>query len=402
MKKILFVINTLGLAGAEKSLIEVLKRIDLNNYCVDLYVLLEQGELIREVPDGINVLNRDFSACPIHSKKGYKELSRRVLKALIRKGTWFRCFTYIVKNYIQMLKKGCVHIDKLLWKAIAMSADSNPNTYDLAIAYVEGGSTYYVSRNVKAKRKAAWIHISYPDAGYCAELDEDAYEEIDNIIVVSDEVKKSVVSIYPGYEDKILQIENIIDCEKIEELSVKGEGFLDNYDGIRILSVGRLDKQKAYELSIEAMRYIMDKKIKARWYVLGEGRERDSLLKLIKKFNIEEDFVLYGNVENPYPYMKQADIYVHASEYEGKSIAVQEAMTLGKPVIVSDCNGNRELVTDGINGLICHLNPSEISDSIIKLINDDVLAKKIGIEASETIKSITNETHISELFLKMI
>ena len=66
MKKILFVINTLGLAGAEKSLIEVLKRIDLNNYCVDLYVLLEQGELIREVPDGINVLNRDFSACPIH------------------------------------------------------------------------------------------------------------------------------------------------------------------------------------------------------------------------------------------------------------------------------------------------------------------------------------------------
>ena len=100
--------------------------------------------------------------------------------------------------------------------------------------------------------------------------------------------------------------------------------------------------------------------------------------------------------------MKQADIYVHASEYEGKSIAVQEAMTLGKPVIVSDCNGNRELVTDGINGLICHLNPSEISDSIIKLINDDVLAKKIGIEASETIKSITNETHISELFLKMI
>ena len=190
--------------------------------------------------------------------------------------------------------------------------------------------------------------------------------------------------------------------KKIEELSVKGEGFLDNYDGIRILSVGRLDKQKAYELSIEAMRYIMDKKIKARWYVLGEGRERDSLLKLIKKFNIEEDFVLYGNVENPYPYMKQADIYVHASEYEGKSIAVQEAMTLGKPVIVSDCNGNRELVTDGINGLICHLNPSEISDSIIKLINDDVLAKKIGIEASETIKSITNETHISELFLKMI
>lgn len=83
MKKILFVINTLGLAGAEKALIELLRSIDPKKYRIDLFVLLNQGELIGEIPDYVNILNSDFDACPIHTAEGQRHLLGRSIKAVL-------------------------------------------------------------------------------------------------------------------------------------------------------------------------------------------------------------------------------------------------------------------------------------------------------------------------------
>ena len=90
-----------------------------------------------------------------------------------------------------------------------------------------------------------------------------------------------------------------------------------------------------------------------------------------------------GGVANPFPYFKQADIYVHASRFEGKSIAIQEAQTLGCAIIASDCNGNREQIIDGEDGLLCELTPEGVAGAIIRLIEDAALRQRLGNQAKE-------------------
>lgn len=176
-------------------------------------------------------------------------------------------------------------------------------------------------------------------------------------------------------------------------------GFSDQYEGARILTVGRLTAQKAYEVSVEAMKLLKEKGVRARWYVLGEGEQRESLEERIKRLDLEGDFILLGAVSNPYPYIRQADLYVHASRFEGKSIAIQEAQTLGKTILVSDCSGNREQVEHNVDGLLCSLTPAGISDGIIELLEDKEKSRQLGAAAAE--KKQTDESEVHKL-LSMI
>ena len=359
MKKVLFVINTLGCAGAEKAMLELLKKFSPEEYEVSLYVLLGQGEVIHQVPDYVKVLNREYSDTSVLSKEGKKELNHRVLKRLFQHGSIFRNLPYVVSNLLDMLKKGKLYPDKLLWKVMSDSAEESKEHYDLAIAYLEGGSTYYVHDHVNADKKMTFLHVDYGQAGYTRKLDKDCYLDFDKIFTVSDEVKVSLLQAYPECQEKTKVFYNLIDQKMIREKATWPGGFTDDYDGKRILTVGRLTSQKAYEVAIDAMKILKDKGIRARWYVLGEGELRDKLQKQIGRLGLSQDFILAGAVENPYPYYAQCDLYVHATRFEGKSIAIQEAQTLGCAILVSDCSGNREQVDAGIDGQMCPLRQKE-------------------------------------------
>ena len=102
MKKVLFVINTLGGAGAEKALLELLKRFTPDRYEVDLYVLLEQGELISQVPGYVNILNRDYTAESVLSAEGKKKLNKKVFMRLFTHGALFKNIPYLIKNAVAM------------------------------------------------------------------------------------------------------------------------------------------------------------------------------------------------------------------------------------------------------------------------------------------------------------
>ena len=155
---------------------------------------------------------------------------------------------------------------------------------------------------------------------------------------------------FTRYEEKSAGFHNIIERRRIEGLKKPG-GFSDSYDGVRILTVGRLAHQKAYDIAILAMKQIRDAGYKARWYVVGEGPERKALEKQIAELRLQKDFILLGIKENPFPYYAQCDLYVHATRFEGKSIAIQEAQALGCAVIASDCAGNREQIED--ESMVC-------------------------------------------------
>ena len=381
MKKILFVMNTMGRAGAEKALLELLKRIDKTRYEVSLYVLTGQGELINDAPPGVRLLNKRPVAVSVHSGEGRRILAGTCVKSLFKRLNIIRLLPYFVKNTIKMLRSGSVMPDKLLWRAVSDGVEIPGMRYDLAVAFIEGAAAYFVADHVQAVKKAAFIHVDYRKAGYTRSLDKDCYLKFDKGFGVSGEVVDVFKGIYPELCDRVEIFHNLIDAEAIKKKAAEGTGFTDGYDGVRLLTVGRLMAQKSFETSIKACYLLKKRGENVRWYVLGEGDQREKLEALIKKLGLQENFILCGSVDNPYPYIKEADIYVHCSRYEGKSIAVQEAQVLGKPIIVSDCSGNREQVIDGEDGLVSRFDPKSIAGKIYGLIHDDNLRKHISEKA---------------------
>ena len=276
MKKVLFVINTLGGAGAERALLELLKRFTPDQYEVDLYILLEQGELISQVPEYVNILNRNYTAESVLSAEGRKKLNKKVFMRLFTHGALFKNIPYLIKNAVAMLGRKKIYADKLLWRVMSDSGMKLNKSYDMAVAYLEGGSTYFVHDHVTAEKKFTFLHVDYKYAGYTRELDRDCYLDFDRIFTVSGEVKMVFNDVYPECRNKTLVFHNLIDREEICRKAELPGGFSDAYSGKRILTVGRLTAQKAYELAIDAMKLLKDQGIKARWYILGEGELRRS------------------------------------------------------------------------------------------------------------------------------
>lgn len=391
MKKILFAINTLGRAGAEVALLELIRSIDEKEYEIYLYVVMGQGEVIREIPDYVKVLNSSFDAISVLSAQGKKQMKKNVRKLMFRNGSIFKNFIYVLDNGLRMIFKGKIAKDKLLWKVLSDGGEFFDEEFDLAVAYLEGGSTYYVRDHVKAKKKVAFVHVDYSMAGYNRRLDKNVYLDYDKIFTVSSEVADSFTKVYEELQSRTEVFNNIINKQYILDKSKENYGFTDDFDGVRLLTVGRLTAQKALQVSVEACNLLKKRGANIRWYVLGEGDQRKKLEKLIRKKKLEKDFILCGAVENPYTYMLNCDIIVHESRYEGKSIAIQEAQILGKPIIVSDCNGNREQVVHDIDGIMCGFDSLELCKSIERLIVDNELRDRIGEKAREK-NTQTDET----------
>ena len=395
MKKILFVINTLGCGGAENALIQLIKKLDKNEYDISLYVILGQGELIEKVPENVHVLNENFDASSVLSHEGKKKLKKHIFGILFKNASVFKNLFYIVSNAFKMIFKGRVLLDKLLWKTLSDASPVFDEKFDLAVSFLEGASAYYVRNYVNADKKAAFIHVNYIEAGYNRKLDKDVYTDFDKIFTVSEDVKESFLNVYPECEENTSVFENIIDKEYVLNKAEEEGGFEDDFDGKRILTIARLTTQKAIDVSVESMKKLAESGENVRWYILGDGELRDKLKSLIEKNNLKDKFILLGVKDNPFTYLKQCDIYVHATKFEGKSMAIREAQILGKPIIVSDCNSNVELVKENEDALVSKLDPSDLSEKIKTLLRDKTLCEKIGQNAAK--KFVESDESIKEL-----
>lgn len=374
MKKILFVINTMGRAGAERALIALINTLPKEEYDISLMTMINRGELYDDIPPHVHILKTHPDSRSVLSFGGKCCIARHILCSFFYRFTGFTQLGYLFKNLFAQIKKKSIQPDKLLWRILAKGTKKDPVEYDLAVAYLEGASTYYVADSVTAKKKAAFIHIDYKKAGYTRELDLDAYEKIDRIFSVSRESGESFLSLYPEKKDKLFLFRNIIDTEWIKEkakenLPAKDPFCLSQAD-FKLLTVGRLHYQKAYDIAIPALKIIRERGYNVDWFILGEGSEQKALEQQIRKEGLQEHFHLLGSKENPYPYYKQATLYVHATRFEGKSIAIEEAQVLGKAIIASDCTGNREQITSKVSGLLIPLTKEAIADAVIQLLTN--------------------------------
>ena len=200
MKKLLFIINTLGCGGAERAMLNLFGVLDSEKYDISLFVLTGQGELRRELPENVRLLNKNYKDVSVLTKEGRRRLMLSVLKAGIGKGLFFRRAPYLIKIIRNMRRNGKILLDKLFWRLLADGAPRINEEYDLAVAYLEGGATYYTAEHIKAKKKAAFVHIDYKKAGYNRDLDLNCYDKFDRIFTVSDEVREHFLRVYPEYE----------------------------------------------------------------------------------------------------------------------------------------------------------------------------------------------------------
>lgn len=394
-KEVLFVINTMGQAGAERAMLELIKAMDRSRFEIYLLVLLNRGELFSEIPPFVHLLNKNPDSGSVLAA-AKPVLVKLVAKKAVGNASVFQNLPWLVKSLSEQRRMGRFQPDKLLWKVVSDGTKAIPKVFDVAVAYLEGGAAYYVADHVQAAKKIAFIHIEYEKSGFTPILDHGCYDRMDRIYTVSQGVKESFLHMYPAYKGKTKIFHNIINAEMIRERAEQGEGFTDGFEGFRIVTIGRLHYQKGYDITIPVFKRLRQSGCPLRWYVFGEGPQRKNIEQCIREAEVEGDFILMGAVKNPYPYLKQCDLYVHVTRFEGKSVAVEEAQVLGRAIIASDCPGNREQITHRENGLLVPLEQEKIVEAIQELLEDGEQRERYG--RANAMIDFSKKEQLSELY----
>lgn len=365
-KKLLFVMPSLSAGGGEKSLVNLLTQIDYDLYDVDLFLLNHDGIFMEYLPKEVNILS---------SSETYKVFSlplpQSVFKFFIT-GKISLALNRIIFTVKNKNSKNTSKSEQYSWKQLSSSLERLEKKYDVAIGFLEKTSTYFCVDKVNAKSKIGWVHIDYDQLGMDPKFDIHYFKRLNHIVTVSEECANIVMERFPSEKHKVAVIYNIVSPTMINKMALEDSnnvyGKKDNE--INILSIGRLHYQKGFELAIEACKKLVDRGYTVKWNIIGEGEEREKLSNLIKSYNLENNFKLLGLKSNPYPYIKQADIYVQTSRFEGKSIAIDEAKIMHKPIVVTNFSTAKDQIINGVNGLIVDMNPNEIADGIEKIINE--------------------------------
>lgn len=352
-KKMLLVSDSLGGGGTEVALVEFINHLDEKKY--DVSVLL---------------LNNDFE---------FKDRLKRKVRFILPKyknKIWYNLtstYAFVGKAIKKINLNKYIDFYSMALKNIKLNIDSY---YDIAIDFYGYGSitTAIVAKGVNAYKKAMWIH---DEKMPWMDNSKRYFGYYNKIFCVSKSIKEAFDKHFPEEKGKSEVMYNMIDANTIIQKSNKFYPKEFKNEKLNIVTVGRLTEQKGYDISILAAAYLKKDKIPFDWYAIGDGRDKKKLLKLVSEHNLNNQFHFLGKKNNPYPYVKNCDVFVLPSRHEGYSIAILEARILKKIVITSDFPANKEQIVDKQNGLISKMNPYDLSNCIEKIYNDKKLAKKI-------------------------
>ena len=371
MKKILFVIDSLACAGAEKSLITLFSLIDYSKYEVDLQLFSYGGELESLLPKEVKLLE------PFE----YMKFTTLSLKKAIQNGIFKLKLKYLFSRlkFSFILRKGKYDNKakaRLFWEINKDCIEESEKEYDIAIAYAQGVPTFYVADRVRAKRKFAWVNVSYQLEGVEKEYQREKYKKFNKIVLVSDSVKDIFEEVYPEFKEKFEVIYDINNPKIMEEMSKFGDKLPDKNE-IKLLTIGRLANQKGYDIALEACKILKDKGIKFKWYALGKGPLKEELEQKIDELGLKEHFILLGVTPNPYGYIKSADIYVQTSRFEGFGLAIAEARILNVPVVTTEFDAVYNQMVQRKNGIVTQMDAQSVADGIMELIENKELKNSI-------------------------
>lgn len=325
-------------------------------------------------------------------------------------------FKVIAKGYIKdLIKTKFRNRDKVspmpslqkIQYVKALGSSKNNNFYDIAISSAEFFCNTYVAYNTNALKKIGWIHPDYEALNVDVEFDKKILNQLDKIITVSNDCENSLIKVIPEYQKKVHTIENILNIQgiinKSKEIIID---FDEDFDGLNIVTVCRLDNSsKRIDRAIKACQYLVDHKINFKWYLIGDGNDKEKIEKMVKDLNLADHFLILGSKINPYPYIKKADLFVLTSQYEGRPIVIDESLILNCPVIVTNYKSAKKQVKEEFGRVIPN-NDTTIGKELLEVLKNtkqlntwrkNLLNKKhSNEEAFQKLRSLIEEVNYDQ------
>jgi glycosyltransferase involved in cell wall biosynthesis len=370
-KKLLFVTQYLHTGGIEKSLLTLLSDIDYSHYDVDLLLFDHSGVLFKMIPLQVNILPPLFET--------FSTSLQEAVPYLVRKGNYRLLIGKILAASLSRLAPGVG--TGVRWEVYRRILPEQDKHYDVAISYIDFFCNYYVTEKVKADRKIVYNHMDYAYSqkkGWpCPRLERKSFAKSDFIVTVADSSKKSLELFYPEYSHKIQVIHNRVAANAVRTLANDKNLDIKTTKKINIVTVARLVDEKGVFFALEACKNLVERGYDICWFLIGSGDLYHDLQSKSVELGLESNFILLGERDNPYPYMGICDIYVQPSKTEAHCVAVEEALALCCPIVVTDIPAFRDQIENNATGLIVESNAQGIAGGIIKLINSDRLRKQL-------------------------
>lgn len=391
-KSILICSHAMEIGGAERSLLDLLYTFDYEKYNVDLFLYRHSGEWLKDIPKKVNLLpeSAKYSSLlvPMAELIGKKQFALlagrfagRALAKIYSKSHNFTCSAVGIEYSHKFTKSFLPKI--------------NPDKkYNLAISFLT--PHYFVAEKVNADKKIAWIHTDYSTVEVNIESELKMWSRYDNIVSISNDCTKSFLKKFPSLEEKIIEIENILSADLINR---KSEEFVPSEldaNSVKFLSIGRFSDAKNFDNVPEICKKIIEKGLNIKWYLIGYGGDEQLIRDKIAEFNMQDNVIILGKKENPYPYIKACDTYIQPSRYEGKSVAVREAQILEKPVIITNYATAHSQLKDGYDGIIVPLDNNGCAGGIYKVLIDKKLMEQLSYNCSQN--NYTNSKEVEKIY----
>lgn len=352
MKKILFIIGCLDSGGVAKSIVNLLNAIDKKGREVHLLVMShEHGPFEQYIPQEVIVHRNPITGWLLSGWFGVWQLCKYGYLSLAL-GSIFR----MMLSRIDRPSAGWL---------LAHLFPKLEGQWDTIVDFNGQQQLYYMVDKLEGKRKVTFFHNDYYKWRYYERMDRKYFKKVDKIYSISEQCVQSLKEIFPEVGEKIGLMYNVSlpkMIHKMAEVPVSIPG----HNGYLFVTVGHVCERKGIDLAIDAAVTLKKKEIHFLWLWLGFIKE-PQYVESVKRNGLEDSFKFLGVCSNPYPYMMQADIVVHPSRYEGKSMTLDEAKILCKPIVVTNFSTVNDQFEHGFNASICQMNGESIANSISDL-----------------------------------
>lgn len=318
MRKILFFITSLEGGGAEKVLVNLVNNLDKSKYQVTLQTLFDVG------------INKQFLSKEIKYKYVFKKV--------------FRGNTYFFKLFKP----------EILYKTMIK------DDYDIVVSFFQSSTTRIVAGCPNKNTKLVqWIHNEFHSKekiAHCYRNEKECVElqkKYDATVYVAETVKNIYLSTFPEIKNNDVVLYNVVESDKILSLSQEPFEEKNLFEAkFTLVTVGRLVEQKSFDRLLNVVKKLKDDGYDFNLILLGTGHLESELKKQAEVLKINDCVKFLGYRENPYKYVKNADLFVCSSLHEGFSTAVTESLIVGTPVITTMCSGMEELLGNNEYGVI--------------------------------------------------
>lgn len=364
--KVLFRLRSLEMGGVPRVVLDLLRNLPKDKFDFTLMLNLYQGELVTEIPKGINL---------IIVEKGKEDMSKNSFLRKIQLG-------------IRRLKLEFYDKFPSLLYAWKVKED-----FDIEVSPGYAEFEMVLSSPNKKSRKIGWFHtdVSYDTDPKRVMKRINLMKKFDWMIFGAAQTRQVIEDLYGVSYPKSSVIYNVI---KLPEVRKKAEEFTTDFDHKpTFVSIGRLHHRKGYATLMRVHKRLLNENLPHGIAVIGGGNEMENLKNQAKELGVEKTFLLLDSQKNPWPYVKAADYFVLPSKSESYPLTIGEVMGLHKPIISTNVGGIPEMIDDGFDGILVNFDEDEIFEAMKRFLTEPELVKQI-IQGTENADQKFDENKI--------